>query len=84
MTDVVWKRLEALLPPAKRTGRPYVYDRRVVLNAIIYVMQTSCGWRGLPARFPPWQTVYAQFCRRQEKGIWDRIWMQFTEPRAVS
>ena len=84
MTDVVWKRLEALLPPAKRTGRPYVYDRRVVLNAIIYVMQTSCGWRGLPARFLPWQTVYAQFCRWQEKGIWDRIWTQFTESRAVS
>ena len=77
---MVWRRLEGLLPPANRPGRPYTYGRRVILEAIIYVMQTECGWRGLPAEFPPWQTVYAQLCRWKEIGIWDKIWNGMPEP----
>jgi hypothetical protein len=38
--DVVWKRLEPLLPAEKRTGRPYEHPRRIVLEAIVYVMRT--------------------------------------------
>ncbi len=78
--EVVWGRLEELLPSVKRTGRPYTYDRRVVLEAIVYVMQAGGGWRELPAEFPPWQTVYAQLCRWKETGIWDRIWSGLPEP----
>jgi transposase len=80
VTDVVWRRLEALLPAGKRTGRPYTYARRVVLEAIMYVMETGCRWRELPAEFPPWQTVYAQLCRWKELGIWDKIWDGLPEP----
>ncbi len=79
--DVVWRRLEALLPPAGRGGRPYTYDRRTVLEAIVYVMQTGCGWRELPDQFPPWQTVYAQLRRWKETGIWDHIWTGLNSPR---
>jgi Putative transposase of IS4/5 family (DUF4096) len=73
--DVVWSRLEPLLLPAHRIGRPYDYPRRRVLNAIVYVMQTDCGWRHLPAHFPPWPTVYAQLRRWRETGIWDKVWV---------
>jgi putative transposase len=72
--EVVWGRLAALLPSDRRTGRPYAHDRRVVLEAIMYVMHSGGGWRDLPAQFPPWQTVYAQLCRWKESGIWDKIW----------
>ena len=43
MMDVVWKRLERLLPADGRTGRPYEHERQLVLEAIVYVMQTNCG-----------------------------------------
>ncbi|WP_353074024.1 transposase [Amycolatopsis carbonis] len=26
------------------------------MDAILYVVQTGCSWRQLPAYFPPWQT----------------------------
>lgn len=74
VTEVVWSRLERLLPPKERTGRPYAYHRRLVLEAIVYVKQTNCGWQHLPSRFPPWQTVYSQLARWRESGIWDKIW----------
>jgi transposase len=74
LLDVLWRRLQPLLPAAGRVGRPYDYDRRLVLEAIYYVMRSNCGWRKLPAHFPPWQTVYAQLSQWQKTGIWDEIW----------
>lgn len=82
--DVVWRRLEAVLPSTGRVGRPYTYDRRTVLEAIVYVMQTGCGWRGLPDQFPPWQTVYARLSRWKETGIWDQIWTGLNCPQLSS
>jgi hypothetical protein len=79
-TDVVWQRLEGLLPDTHRVGRPYGYERRLVLEAIEYVMQTGCGWRALPSSFPPWQTVYAQLSQWRKSGIWDRIWSGLEQP----
>lgn len=80
--EAVWQRLAACLPPAKRRGRPYAHDRRVILEAIVYVMQTGCTWQSLPTRFPPWQTVYAQFDRWRKVGIWDHIWAERGAPSA--
>jgi hypothetical protein len=78
--DAVWHRLEPLLPPTQRTGRPFAHDRRLVLEAIVYVRQSDCAWRTLPSRFPPWQTVYAQLCRWRETGIWAKIWAGLEQP----
>jgi len=78
--EVVWSRLEPLLPPAHRVGHPYDYARRLVLEAIVYVKQTDCGWRNLPSCFPPWQTVYAQLRQWRKTGIWDKIWSGLEQP----
>jgi transposase len=32
-----------------------------VINAVRYLVRSGCGWRMLPAHFPPWQTVYGWF-----------------------
>jgi hypothetical protein len=80
LIDVVWRRLEPLLPPPHRTGRPWAHGRRLVLEAIVYVMQTDCAWRALPSRFPPWQTVYAQFSQWRLRGIWETLWAGLEQP----
>jgi hypothetical protein len=41
--DVVWQRLEPLLPPVRRVGHPYNHSRRLVLEAIVQVMETDCA-----------------------------------------
>ena len=84
MLSVVWQRLEPLLPPARRTGRPYAHHRRTVLEAIVYVMQTGCAWNQLPKQFPPWQTVYAQLVRWRKTGIWDQIWAGLDQPQSTN
>jgi hypothetical protein len=79
--EVVWSRLEPLLPAKRRVGHPYDYSRRLVLEAIVYVMQTDCGWQHLPSHFPPWKTVYAQLRQWRKTGIWAKIWSGLDQPR---
>ena len=78
--EAVWQRLVTLLPNEKRRGRPFEHDRRILLEAIVHVMQTGCGWRGLPDEFPPWQTVYTQLTQWRATGVWEKIWAGFTQP----
>ena len=82
LIDVVWRRLEGLLPPTRRAGRPFAHERRLVLEGIMYVMQNDCAWRTFPASLPPWHTVYAQFSRWRRTGIWETIWTGLEQPDA--
>ena len=72
LTAAEWRRLEPLLPPPARRGRP-PQDRRPILNGILWILATGAQWRDLPARYPPWQTCHYYFRRWQREGVWDRI-----------
>ena len=39
-----------------------------VLNAILFVTEQSCKWRGLPKRFGRWHTVYTRWSRWSKAG----------------
>ena len=44
-----------------------------VLNAILYVAEHGCKWRGLPERFGRWHTVYMRMNRWSKNGVLDRV-----------
>ena len=71
LTDEQWKILQSVVPKAKqgRTGRPGKYPRREIWNAIFYQAKTGCQWRYLPHDLPPWEDVWAHFCRWRDAGI---------------
>ena len=77
LTDAQWAILEPLLPPpgntAGRGGRPEAHCRRLVLDAVFYLVRGGIAWRQLPADFPPATTVYAIFVRWVRAGAWQRI-----------
>lgn len=77
MTDEQWAVVEPLLPPpgnqGGRGGRPEKYCRRLVLDAIFYVVRGGIAWRQLPSDFPPATTVYAAFTRWAAGGGWQRL-----------
>lgn len=67
----------ALLPPAGNTagrgGRPEKHPRRLVLDAIFYLVTGGIAWAALPHDFPPHQTVYGLFRRWVRAGSWAQI-----------
>jgi transposase len=44
-----------------------------VLNAILYVAEQGCKWRGLPKRFGRWHTIYTRMNRWAKNGVLDRV-----------
>lgn len=72
-TDAEWALIEPLLPtPACETssgGHPEQHPRRDVVDAIRYVIDNGCKWRGLPADFPPWQTVFGFYNRWSRDNV---------------
>ena len=77
VTDAEWAILEPLLPApgstAGRGGRPEKQCRRVIADAILYIVRGGIAWRQLPVEFPPAATVYAVFARWARSGGWQRI-----------
>jgi len=93
LTDEEWEQIRSLVPKPKsgrgKRGRPAL-DRRVLMNAILYVVRGGCAWRLLPGDFPPWQTVYGYFRRWSQDWTWTfihdvlRDWLRKSEGRAVA
>jgi len=44
-----------------------------VLNAILYVTEHGCKWRGLPKYFGNWHTIYTRMNRWAKSGVLDRL-----------
>lgn len=44
-----------------------------MLNAILYVAEHGCKWRGLPKRSGNWYTIYTRANRRAKRGVLDHV-----------
>ena len=73
LSDFAWALVSPLLPPAGTGGRRRTTDLRAVLDAIFYLLRTSCQWRLLPRDFPAWGTVYHYFRTWKHTGVWSCV-----------
>ena len=55
-----------------------------VLNAILYVAEQGCKWRGLPKRFGRWHTIYMRMNRWAKNGVLNRVFEQMQNEQIVS
>lgn len=74
LTEEQWNKVKDLLPPEKPAhgGRPGK-DNRVMLNGILYWLNTGIPWRDLPERYGPWKSVYTRFRRWSLQGVWEHV-----------
>ena len=70
ITDVQYQRIAPILPVQR--GNVSLSNLQV-LNAILYVAEQGCKWRGLPPRFGNWHTVYTRMNRWSKNGVLDRV-----------
>jgi transposase len=54
-----------------------------VLNAILYVAEHGCKWRGLLKRFGNWHTIYTRMNRWSKLGVLDRVFEQLQQSQVV-
>ncbi len=70
LTDDQWNLLEPVFNAPGKRGRKHAGDLRTVVDAMLYIAQTGCQWRYLPASFGPWTRVWSQFRRWSRNGTW--------------
>lgn len=74
LTDNQWNIIKSLIEEKTHgRGRPAIHDKREIVNAIFYILQSGCAWRLLPHDFPCWRTVYNHFRDWQNLGTWEKI-----------
>ncbi len=80
LTEAQYERIAPVLPVQRGTVR---LSNLQVLNAILYVAEHGCKWRGLPERFGNWHTVYMRMNRWSKNGVLDRVFTQLQRERIV-
>ena len=54
-----------------------------VLNVILYVAEHGCKWRGVPARFGRWHTIYTRMNRWSKTGVLDQVFAYLQKEQFV-
>lgn len=73
LTDAQWQRIQPLLPKPARAGRTRADDREVI-NGILYVLATGCGWEYLPHDIQAsYQTCHRRLLEYQRRRVWQKI-----------
>jgi transposase len=76
LTEAQYECISPYLPVQRGNVRLSNY---VVLNAILYVAEHGCKWRGLPKRFGNWHTIYTRMNRWSKNGVLDKVFTALQE-----
>lgn len=70
ITEAQYQRIAPELP--KQRGNVSM-SNLTLLNALLYVAEHGCKWRGLPKQFGNWHTIYVRLNRWAKSGVLDHI-----------
>ncbi len=80
ITEAQYRQIEHCLP--RQRGNVSMSNLQI-LNAILYVAEHGCKWRGLPKRFGRWHTVYTRMNRWSKSGVLDRVFTELQRAQIV-
>src|SRR5471030_3086293 len=55
-----------------------------LLNALLYVTEHGCKWRGLPKRLGNWHTIYTRMNRWSKAGVLDRVFARLQQEQIIA
>jgi transposase len=80
ITEAQYERIKDALPVQRGNVR---LSNLQVLNAVLYVAEQGCKWRGLPKRFGRWHTIYTRMNRWSKNGVLDRVFEKLQSEQIV-
>ncbi|WP_108033955.1 IS5 family transposase [Burkholderia mayonis] len=80
ISEAQYKQIEHCLP--RQRGNVSLPNLQV-LNAILYVAEHGCKWRGLPPRFGRWHTIYTRMNRWSRNGVLDRVFTELQRAQII-
>ena len=80
LTQQQYERIQDALPVQRGNVSLSNLD---VLNAILYVTEHGCKWRGLPKRFGNWHTIYTRMSRWSKSGVLGKVFERLQREQIV-
>ena len=80
ITEEQYQRIAPCLP--RQRGNVRVTNLQF-LNALLYVAEHGCKWRGLPKRFGAWHTIYTRMNRWSKSGVLEVMFEQLQRQQLV-
>jgi transposase len=80
ITEAQYERIKDALPVQRGNVR---LSNLQMLNAVLYVAEQGCKWRGLPKRFGRWHTIYTRMNRWSKNGVLDRVFEKLQAEQIV-
>ena len=80
LTEAQYERIKSALPVQRGN---VTLSNLQVLNAVLYVAEQGCKWRGLPKRFGNWHTIYTRMNRWSKSGVLDRLFQKLQQSQIV-
>ena len=76
-----YQRIADCLP--RQRGNVSLHNLQVI-NAILYVAEQGCKWRGLPKRLGNWHTIYTRMNRWSKAGVLDRVFARLQSEQIIT
>lgn len=80
LTEAQYRQIERCLPTQRSN---VMLENLQVLDAILYVAEHGCNWRGLPKPFGNWHTIYTRMTRWAKSGVLDRVFTQLQQAQIL-
>src|SRR5512136_3100469 len=82
LTNAQWDRIEQIITNSpsstEHRGRPQRNPREVP-DGILWVLRSGAPWKGVPQRYPPYQTCHRRFQQWVRQGVFQRILHELAE-----
>ena len=73
LSEIEWEVIEVIFHSHGLSDFGRKYPLRTVVDAIFYVVDNGVKWRNLPKDFPLWFSVYYNFKKWSDTGLWAEI-----------
>ena len=81
LTESQFQRIADCLP--RQRGNVRIANLQL-LNALLYVVEHGCKWRGLPKHFGNWHTIYTRMNRWRKAGVLDRVFARLQQEQILA
>jgi transposase len=81
LTESQYQRIADCLP--RQRGNVSMTNLQL-LNALLYIVEHGCKWRGLPRHFGNWHTIYTRMNRWSKAGVLDRVFSRLQQEQILA
>ena len=81
ITPEEFRKIESLLPVQRGNVK---HDNLKFLNAVLYVAENGCKWRGLPKEYGNWNSIYKKANRWSKQGVLERVFIALQKEQIIT